>query len=93
MPNPVRAYSCSWGCHRRVLTSKATMAKHELTCAKNPARRACKTCEHRRSACLSSDRPGVVQVEASCAVHALPYARYMAYNCEKWMLVKLWGES
>lgn len=38
-----------WGCDfkcGRVSPDRKWIEKHELTCFKNPARRACKTCEH-----------------------------------------------
>lgn len=38
-----------WGCDfkcGRVCSDKKWIEKHEQTCFKNPARRACKTCKH-----------------------------------------------
>lgn len=40
----VRAFACSWGCRRNVLTSKKRMAEHEERCFHNPKNRACQTC-------------------------------------------------
>lgn len=44
MPIERKAYSCEFGCARRVLTSRKSMLKHEETCFLNPKRKACKTC-------------------------------------------------
>jgi hypothetical protein len=44
MPLKVAAYRCEFGCGRRVTTDRADVLKHEQTCFRNPARRACKTC-------------------------------------------------
>jgi hypothetical protein len=63
------------------------MAKHEKTCAMNPARRACKLCKHKTSVFLPADFPGavgVVQREPSCALQAMPYGSLMHFDCEKW---------
>lgn len=63
------------------------MAKHEKTCAMNPARRACKLCKHKRVASLPVEVPGVigaVQYEPGCALQAMPYGSLMNYDCEKW---------
>lgn len=46
MPKEVKAYSCEFGCRRKVLTSKADMARHEENCFHNPVRRACASCKH-----------------------------------------------
>lgn len=44
MPTEVKAYSCDFGCGKRVLKSKHGMKQHEKVCFKNPANRACQTC-------------------------------------------------
>ena len=44
MPNKVVAWSCQYGCKRRVTTSKEAMYKHEETCFHNPVNKACATC-------------------------------------------------
>ena len=40
----VRAFACSFGCRRNVLTSKKRMQEHEERCFYNPKNRACQTC-------------------------------------------------
>ena len=44
MPTKVTAWSCSFGCHRKILRSKKDMREHETRCFHNPANRACQTC-------------------------------------------------
>lgn len=46
MPIKTTAWACQWKCRRRVLTDKRKIEKHERLCFRNPARRACITCEH-----------------------------------------------
>lgn len=45
MPEEIKAYRCSFHCGR-IRRRPSGVAIHELTCFKNPARRACKTCKH-----------------------------------------------
>lgn len=87
MPIKVEAYSCAFGCRRRVATSKRVIDKHEETCALNPARRACKTCKHKRHVPFPVNVPGVgeaVRLEPSCALSVLPSGSLMHFNCEHW---------
>ena len=44
MPVKRTAWACAYRCGRNVLTSHASMARHERTCFHNPAMRACQTC-------------------------------------------------
>ncbi len=91
MPREVKAYSCVHDCRRRVLTSKSAMAKHEKTCAKNPERRACTTCEHKIHLRLPTERAGVIQVEPGCDVGRLPYGASLNVDCEGWAPLKRAG--
>lgn len=82
MPKEVKAYSCSFGCGRRVQMSKSAVAKHEKTCAMNPERRACKACIHKSSAFLPGDDRCHVGSEPTCNIKKLPYGSLMHFNCE-----------
>lgn len=84
MPKEVKAYSCAYGCGRRVATSRKTIETHEKTCAKNPDRRACKICKHKQVADLPGDLPNSVQMEPLCALGKLPYGLLMRYDCTHW---------
>jgi len=84
MPKEVKAYSCSFGCGRRVQMNRKAVEKHEETCAKNPARRACKICKHKRYGDLPADMPGAVVYEPICAVKALPYGHLLRFDCPQW---------
>lgn len=46
MPREVKAYACIYRCGVKVVLDPKAMAKHELNCFANLARRACKTCRH-----------------------------------------------
>ena len=46
VPKKLIAYSCEYGCRRNVLTSKKSMAEHELRCFHNPKTMSCATCEN-----------------------------------------------
>lgn len=84
MPKEVKAFACSFGCGRKVLTSKKAMEAHEKTCAMNPERRACKTCNNRTTYHVATDNPGYVEIEYGCAANALPYGSAMHFNCDRW---------
>lgn len=84
MPKEVKAFSCAYGCGRRVQTSRKAVEKHEETCAKNPARRSCKVCKHKRYRLLPADAPGATETEPMCAVGALPYGCLLNFNCLQW---------
>ncbi len=45
MPTEIRAWACEFRCGR-IGTKPLSIASHEATCLKNPARRACRTCKH-----------------------------------------------
>jgi len=46
MPIRRTAWACKWKCRKNVDTSRQRMENHEGICFRNPARRACQTCEH-----------------------------------------------
>lgn len=84
MPKEVKAYACGHGCGRRVQTDRKAVEKHEKTCAKNPERRACKTCKHKRTRFLPSDVADRLESEPICAIQKMPYGVLMHYDCEHW---------
>lgn len=84
MPKQVTAYTCSFSCGRRAQTSRKAVEKHELTCAKNPARRACKICKHKRYGDLPADVPNAVVTGPLCALKELPYGHLMRFDCPSW---------
>lgn len=84
MPKEVKAFACSFGGGRKVLTSRKAMEAHEQTCAMNPVRRACKICKNRTTYHVAMDAPGYFQTEHGCEKHALPYGAVMHFDCNQW---------
>lgn len=84
MPKEVKAFACSFGCGRKVLTSRKAMESHEQTCAMNPDRRACKICKNRTIEYLALDTPGHYQTVYGCTEGAVPYGATMHFNCDHW---------
>ena len=86
MPREVKAYSCSFGCGRRVQTSKSVVEKHEKTCAMNPERRACKLCKHKSHRVIG--KHDVIKsadvYEPTCMISKMPYGSKMHFDCEHW---------
>jgi hypothetical protein len=82
MPNEVRAYACSHGCRRSVLTNKARMAAHEKNCFSNPAIRACKTCIHFCFEDLQGEgyRNAEIQVRF-CDIDFIPPGKFAVRDC------------
>ena len=70
MPNLVKAYSCSHGCARRILTSKKAMAAHENRCKKNDASRACASCLYDQN--------------LECEINAKNHDQKIVFNCPQW---------
>lgn len=82
MPIEIRTFACAFRCGRTG-THRARIAKHETRCARNPARRACRTCQHNVT----------VDGEYLCALDLaeevpfstrIPADKIMAYDCSCW---------
>lgn len=71
-----------WGCDFRcgyVSPKKANIEKHEKTCFRDPAKRACKTCKHDRIRTFTDDAP-----EKWCEAGARPEGAEAVTGCEAW---------
>jgi hypothetical protein len=82
MPRPITPPR--WGCNfkcGRVSPDKKLVEKHELTCFKNPARRACKTCKHD---CISRCHDCDDAFDQWCAVDARPEGVNAMADCSAW---------
>lgn len=83
MPRPIKAYACEFRCGRNVLTSRKTMADHELRCLHNPARRSCVTCVHDgEDSCFDGGPDWPEHVWRTCEVDARPEGKECVVNCE-----------
>ena len=67
----VTVYGCCWKCGGRRSQNVKLIEKHEQTCFANPARRACKTCDH--------DWP-----VGACALGLLPDGQMATVDCPGW---------
>ena len=82
MPRAIQTFACDWRCGR-VNVRRAKIVKHEATCARNPARRACKTCIH------NMKDPEFVgcwldTLAPAGAPARIPDGKAMAFNCQDW---------
>lgn len=85
MPREVKAYLCEHKCGRRSVIKLKAMVEHEKRCAMNPARRACKTCEH--NAAERYDEETGSGGGFDCLIDAFPADQrehQMAYDCPSW---------
>lgn len=80
MPIKITAYRCAHACGR-IRVSEKRIAKHELTCCRNPARRACKTCCHDR---LMEDEGYGVGAFKYCGIDKNQSKMVMAVDCQWW---------
>jgi hypothetical protein len=91
MPREVVAYCCEFKCGRHATLNRKAVLSHEKTCAKNPARRACKTCAHQKvikgePAELDRDvmvYPGIPG-GYECSVGLLGHRHAMVFDCPSW---------
>ena len=80
MPVKRTAWSCQFKCGK-LLLSEESIAKLETCCLRNPARRACRTCEHDYKGDPGSyDDPGE---PAYCSVDARG-DKHCVINCAEW---------
>jgi len=75
MPRKVTAYACQYRCGHGFRSKKKAIEAHEKTCLRNPARRACVTCQH-----TGLDMDGY-RYWYTCAVGALPEGKDCIVNC------------
>lgn len=79
MPRIVKAWACSWGCGRNVLTNRKRMDKHEKTCFRNPETRACMTCKH-----FSPSKGRDDDFEYAWCEMEFDLKDKLRNNCDKW---------
>ena len=80
MPREITAWACAFRCGGRINSSRAAIVRHEATCASNPARKACRTCEHQGQEGYGD--PWV------CDLDKVPEGRTLAVDCEWWALAE-----
>ncbi len=74
MPVQRVAWSCQYGCRRRMVLDRKRMEQHEARCICNPDVRACRTC-----LCDLMDEDGNY-----CDKDLVPTGKRMALHCEGW---------
>ncbi len=75
---PVRAWACAFKCGSAVKTKHSTMWAHQQRCCRNPARRACQTCVHKKR-----DENG-----GYCEKLNIGLSESLRYDCPAWELLK-----
>jgi hypothetical protein len=99
MPIKVDAYVCQFRCGQRVAIKKASIETHELTCFKNPLRRACKTCGWQlRGHAEDPKNPGYVKVNSECEKPDFTPPQMhgkhgVAWDCPGWLDHSAWAEQ
>ena len=91
MPRAVKAWACEFRCGTNVHTSRKAVVRHEATCASNPERRACRTCEHQNLEWLDSLDPDSSKKypEYTCNLGLVPAGRTLVFDCESHVLPRV----